>query len=194
MSYDKIKNIAIKKDCVTITSADSSIYPTTYETYQSKWGTELIKNGKKAELIGSICYDFLCGNYHSTNDKANRKFLYALTINRDELNRMMTMLWDDYDWETKTHKYTPEQKEQIKAQLIEQLYKNYLVAEQVDKENVGKEFVIELNCGYFYNKSKYGFRYAFWKGKAKRMDYLSATNIIHNGTIDSKYEPSIVAA
>ena len=42
MSYTKIKNISIKKDKVTITSAESNIYPISYHTYENKWGTELV--------------------------------------------------------------------------------------------------------------------------------------------------------
>ena len=111
MSYTKIKNISIKKDKVTITSAESNIYPISYHTYENKWGTELVKAGNLEELIGELIYDFACGNLQSANDFANRKFLYALAINKEITQPLFDIIWNSYDWETRTERYTKEQRD-----------------------------------------------------------------------------------
>lgn len=193
MSYTKIKNISIKKDKVTFTAAESNIYPITYRTFESEWGTELVKSGNLEELIGEIIYDFSCGNFHSTNDRANRKFLYALTLNKDKTEPLYDIIWNGYDWETRMERYTKEQREEARVKLIKQYYQNYLIAEQVEKGHAGKEFNIEIDGGYFVRKTKYGFKYSYLKRYGAKLDFLSA-NILTASYIRGEYNPQVVEA
>ncbi len=190
MSYTKIKNISIKKDKVTFTAAESNIYPITYRTNESKWGTELVKAGNLEELIGEIIYDFSCGNFHSTNDHANRKFLYALTLNKDKTQPLFDIIWNGFDYETMTERYTKEQREEARIKLIKQYYQNYLIAEQVEKEHAGKEFQIEIDGGYFVKKTKNGFRYSYFKQYGAKFDYLSAS-ILTESYLRGEYNPQV---
>ncbi len=193
MSYTKIKNISIKKDKVTITSAESNIYPISYHTYENKWGTELVKAGNLEELIGELIYDFACGNLQSANDFANRKFLYALAINKEITQPLFDIIWNSYDWETRTERYTKEQRNEAKEKLIKQYYQNYLIAEQVDKEHAGKEFIINLDCGYFIRKTKYGFKYSCYKDYGARLNFLVAS-VLAMRDIRAEYNPQVKEA
>lgn len=191
MSYSKIKNISIKKSKVTITSAESNVFPIAYETYESKWGSELLKEGKREELIGSIVMDFLDGNFHSTNDKANRKFLYALTLNRAEIDRLQEMRWGWKCDGIRTHNPTTEEIQQATEQLSKLLYQNYLQAEKIDKEHRGEEYYIKLNCGYFVKPTKYGFKYSYTQTRATKYNFLVAT-ALKTKTCYSEYTPELV--
>ena len=79
MSYEKIKNISIQKNKVTICYATSNIRPIKYETIELKeLGKKLAEPNGKEEIIKGFLWDFDNGSFHSTNDNANRKFLYAI--------------------------------------------------------------------------------------------------------------------
>lgn len=198
MSYTKIKNISIKKDKVTITAAESNIFPINYYTYESKWGTDLLRQNKYEQLIGEIVMDFLDGNFHSTNDKANRKFLYALTLNRAEIDRLQEIRWGWNAEGIRTSNHTDEERKQATEQLIKLLYQNYLIADKIDKEHKGKEYIIKLNCGYYVRPTKYGFTYSYYPSSAKKYNYLVAAALClprcFQHHISAKYEPTIVAA
>ena len=194
MSHNKVKNISIKKDKVTITTAESNLHPITYRTFEWEWATKALAEHGRGYVIGNIIYDFACGNFKSTNDYACRKFLYALTINRDKTTPLYDIIWNSYDFETKTERYTAEQRQQAKDELIKIYYQNYLIGEQLDKENAGNEFLINMNCGYFYKKTQYGFKYAFTKQYGARLNRLIADILVSNGTISAEYNPQVIPA
>ena len=196
MSYNKIKNISIKKDCVMITTAESNVYPITYSTFEWTGATELLRAGKREQLIGEIVMDFLDGNFHSTNDTANRKYLYALTLNREEVDRLQEIRWGWNSDGERTREHSLEERRAAKEQLTKLLYQNYLQAEAADREHKGEEYVIKLTCGYLYKPTKYGFKYVFSERQARKYNYLIAQSMtLTHGfqkRIDAEYAPKAI--
>lgn len=179
MSYNKIKNISISKDKVKFTSAESNIYPISYSTFESNGFSKILKEQGIKEVIKYILWDFYVGNFHSTNDNALKKYLYALTQDKERLSELNSFCWNSYDYKTKTRIHTVEEVDQAEKEMQEILYQNYLKGLDLAKENKGKEFIIELPQGYFYSKGRNGYSYKYSYTPQKTFDFLQAEIIKH---------------
>lgn len=121
MSYEIIKSVNIKKR--TVTAACNNLRPLTYTTSKltSDDGTEetFIKhclvafNDGDFQSNSSSCWKF---NYSIFLFKKNNKTLY------DKLNKI---IWENYDYKTKTKLFTDDEINEAKVTLKNELYSVY---------------------------------------------------------------------
>jgi hypothetical protein len=159
MSYSKIKNISIKKDSVTITSAESNIRPITYYTGKNNYLTKMLNEKGEKEVIKDILFAFDSGDFQSVSSNCDC-YVYAINNKDEHMRKLHSNYWNYYDYKTKTEIYTKEQREEFKEELKELLYNKYLEAQELKKDK--NEYLIEIaNKGYFYNTTKYGYKYTY---------------------------------
>lgn len=159
MSYSKIKNISIKKDSVVITSAESNITPITYYTGKSNYFTKILNEKGAKEVIKNILFAFDSGDFHSVGVNCDC-YDFAIKNKTEHMQELHNKYWNSYDYKTRTEIYTKEQREEFKEELKELLYDKYLEAKELKKDK--NEYFIEIdNKGYFYNTTKYGYKYTY---------------------------------
>lgn len=159
MSYSKIKNISIKKDSVVITSAESNVTPITYYTSKSNYFTKILNEKGLKEVIKDILFAFDSGDFQSVGINCDC-YEFAIKNKTEYMQELHKKYWDYYDYKTKTELYTKEQREGFEEELKELLFVRYLEAQELKKDK--NEYLIEIaNKGYFYNITKYGYKYTY---------------------------------
>lgn len=178
MSYDIVKNISIKNR--SITSACNNLRPISYETIHLTTKTE-------EDFIKYVLVNSLWGNYHLQNSKNLVKFRYTIYLYNqldDELkNDIYNKIWRNYDYKTKTYRYSEEEVVQATKKLGSILYDLYKSVE-ITKGN----YIIKFGSDYYVKKlGSTTLSYTWYQCRAKVYSSLEEAKIVED-EINKNYE------
>ena len=139
MSYDLIKRISIRKQ--TITSASNNVRPLYYETFKP-----LKEQVSEEKFIKYILVNFLDGNLQGRS-KSLEKFNQTIAIYeaayKEKAEEIFKRRWENYDYKTKTYRYTKEEIKAATEELLDILYSIYL------KISLGYQWTSWKNIGWY---------------------------------------------
>ena len=194
MSYEKIQNISIKKDrTITINSASSNVYPTTYytstiENKDEKEYLETLKGIFSSLMGGSYKFNF------SSTSKVRLAFNRAMVRIKDEYPDLTS--WDFYlldvdeenfyerGWVRKdleeiekkiNRPLTYEVAEEITLNIF-RIFLEELEKAQKEKNISRKNYYIIMKEGPLISLTKYGYKYATY-GKGNKFNESQALEV-----------------
>lgn len=169
MSYEIVKNISVKNR--SITSACNNLRPITYNTIH-------LTAKDEESFIKYVLVNALWGNYHLQKSKSLLPFRYALykyeQLDEETKGDIYNKVWRNYDYKTKTYRYTEEEREEATRKLGDILYGFY----QAFNPTKG-EYKIKYSLSTWVVKMmQTGLRYSWYESDAKVYNTLEEAELI----------------
>ena len=169
MSYEIVKNISVKNR--SITSACNNLRPITYSTYKVDVESE-------EKFIKIVLIDAYLGVFQLQNSKGLLPFRYALfkyeQLKGETKEDIENKVWHNYDYKTKTFRYTSEERsEAIKK------FENILYGFYKDFKPTKGEYKIKYgSSAWIVRMMKTRFSYTWYEGRAKVYNTLEEAEMI----------------
>lgn len=169
MSYEIVKNISVKNR--SITSACNNLRPIAYETIH-------LTAKDEESFIKYILVNALWGNYHLQNSKSLLPFRYALykyeKLDEETKGDIYNKVWRNYDYKTKTYRYTEEERSEAIKKLEDILYGFY----QAFKPTKGEYKIKYSSSAWIVKMMQTRFSYTWYEDRAKVYDTLEEAEMI----------------